>query len=122
MATKQADSCITMIAGADLSAKQFYIVQPNSSGQAVLSAASDLTQIGVLQNKPASGYAGTVQVGGITKCIAGAAVAAGSRVTSDASGKAIVATTGKQVIGLAMTAAGAANEIFEVFLSPRGVV
>jgi len=121
MATNQADSCITLLAGADLSASQFLIVQPNSSGAAVLSAASDLTQIGVLQNKPASGRAATIQVGGVTKVIAGATVAAGARVTSDAAGKAIAATTGKQVIGVALTG-GAANEVIEVLLSPRGVV
>lgn len=111
---------LSLVAGADLSAKQFYVVKPNSSGLAVAANATDLNQIGVLQNNPANGQAATVRVEGVTKAKAGGNVTAGDRVTSDANGAIVAATTGKQVIGLALTG-GVANDVITVFLSPRGV-
>jgi len=121
MATSAILQTVTGVAGADLSSSQFLVVKQNSSAQIVLAGASDTTQVGVLQDKPASGKAGCVAVSGLTKAVAGAAVTAGVAVTSDASGKVIAATTGKKIIGYAWTAAAGANEIISVLLLPAGL-
>jgi hypothetical protein len=121
MAIKAVGTDITLVAGADLSAQQYRAVKINSSGLAIMANATDLNQIGILQDKPASGQVGTVRTEGITKARAGAAVTAGDRVTSDANGSLIVATTGRQVMGIALTSA-VNNDIFTVLLSERGVV
>jgi hypothetical protein len=59
-----------------------------------------------------------VRMFGISKVIAGAAVTAPDYVMSDASGRAIAATTGLMVRGLALTSATAAGDYIDVFVFP----
>jgi hypothetical protein len=108
---------VTKIAGADLSAKQFYIVKPDSTAeQVVLAAAATNKLLGVLQNTPKSGEAANVRILGTSKVIAGGSVTDGAWVTSDASGKGVATTTDKDVVvGMAMEAASS-GDIFEVLL------
>ena len=69
---------VTLVAGADLSAKQYTFVKLDSSGQAVAAAAATDIPIGVLQNAPTSGQEAEVLVVGGTKIVAGAAIAEGA--------------------------------------------
>jgi len=108
-------------AGGDLSAQQYRIVKHTASDLAVANA-TDLNQVGVLQDAPAAaGRPGVVRVFGVSKVKLGGTVAKGDRLTSDANGAAIVAVTGKQVVGIAMTA-GVSGDTANIFISPRGVV
>lgn len=121
MSTSAVLTCITAPASADLSTKQFTFVKLNSSGQTVTANASDTAQIGIQQDRPnAAGVPSNVAIEGVSKCKAGATVAAGAAVTSDANGAAITATTGKQIMGFAKIG-GAANDLIEVIISPRGL-
>lgn len=121
MSTSQLGFDMTLLASADLSAKQFHIVKTTSTGVAAANA-TDLNQVGVLQDKPAAaGVPCNVRWAGSTKIALGGTVAAGDRLTSDANGKAIVAVTGKQVVGIA-TVPGVSGDIGTMFISPRGVV
>lgn len=116
MAFEQNLQSISLVAAADLSAKIGYIVQVDSNGKAALADATALA-VGVLQNNPASGQVATVGVHGVSKVVAGGTIAAGARVTSDANGKAIAATTaGDAVIGIALAGA-AANDIIPILLT-----
>lgn len=107
----------TLTAGEDLSSKQYYIVQLDSSGDLeVGEGATDLI-VGVLQNTPESGQAACYRFAGTTKVIASAAVAIGALVTSAADGEAVTTTTDKDVvIGRALEAASAQGDIFEIQL------
>jgi hypothetical protein len=58
---------VTLVAGADLSAKQYTFVKLNSSGEAIAAAAATDIPIGVLQNAPTSGQEAEVLVVGGTK-------------------------------------------------------
>lgn len=120
MTTKAIIQSISLVAGADLSAKQYHIVKPNSSGQAVAANATDVTQIGILQDKPTSGVAGNVAVGGVSKVAYGGTIAAGGAFTSDANGKAVATATGKQIIGFALVG-GVSGDIGSVLIAPRGL-
>lgn len=108
-------------AGADLSAKQFYLVKSNTAVEdgVVLAAAATDEIMGVLMDKPASGEWGAVAMiskGGKAPVKYGGTVAKGDKLTSDASGLAITTTTaGNKVIGIAVKA-GVANDIGEVDL------
>jgi hypothetical protein len=103
-------------ASGDLSAHQFKFVRINSSGQLALAGASGRPD-GVLQDKPSvAGQAGCYATGGTTKCVAGAALAAGIEVTSDSSGLAVAAATGDEVRGKTLEAASGANSIIAVLL------
>ena len=108
----------TKLASEDLSAKQFYIVQMDSSGDMeVAEGATDLL-LGVLQDKPESGQAGTYRHTGTTKVVASAAIAIGDWVTTTNAGKAVATTTDKDiVIGKALEAAAADGDIIEIQLS-----
>lgn len=108
-------------AGADLSAKLYYIVKVDTDEDIILcgsgQAALGVIREGNIANKPV-----TVIYGGIAKVSAGAAFNAGVLVMSDANGQAILATTGSYAIGMALQAAGAQNEIVSVRLGPYGRV
>lgn len=137
MAVQGHGTDITLFAGADLSASQFLAVKLNSSGQAVLAGAGE-DAVGVLQSKAVAGLPVTVRVAGITKFIAGAAIAAGARVASDADGKAKTAVAasvntsdagaaadavaGSFTLGHALEAAAASGVVIAVLLSKSGAV
>lgn len=108
---------ITLIAGADLSLKQYYAVKINSSGLAVLAGAGE-NSIGILQTPEASGYAVGVMCLGISFAIYGAGVAAGANLTPDGSGKVVTAAGADCVLGIALQA-GVANEIRPILLVTR---
>jgi hypothetical protein len=62
-----------------------------------------------------------VNTGGVVRCEAGAAVAALDLVASDASGRAVTAGAGDEILGIAFTAADAAGDIISVQFHPRGL-
>lgn len=106
---------LSLVAAADLSAKQFCGVTVNSNGQAATADADDQV-VGILQNKPASGQAATVAYGGVSKAICGGSVTAGNRVTTNASGQIVAATTaGDSVIGVALQT-GATGDVIAVLI------
>ena len=114
------ETCISRLAGADLRTAQFKAVKINSSGQAVLAAAGDFA-IGILQNKPNVGEAATIQVHGISKASADAAITAGARVTPSADGQLVTATVATDnTLGVALEGAAAAGVIFPVLILQAG--
>ena len=108
----------------DLSTRQFCIMAKNAIARQVFTANSkDDIIVGVLQNKPAMvGRAATVRIGGIAKVKAGAAIAVGVRVGTDADGRAIklIYSNGDLAsqLGITMTAVTAANQLVEVLVNP----
>jgi hypothetical protein len=114
--------CISVEAGSDLSSSQFLLVAMASDGQ-VDACGNGARALGVLQDDPAAaGRAGTVCIGGRTKVKAGAAVAVGALIGSDAAGKAVTAASGDVVLGVAMSAASADGEIISMVFAPGHLV
>ena len=128
---------VSFPAGADLSAKQFHLLELASDGEVTASNASTDKIIGVLQNKPAAAArAANVAIGGITK-VAMTSTAAGSAITR---GDQLVSSTGgagkaakfngtslnHYIIGQALTttttgtAAGVGNQIGSMLLTYEG--
>lgn len=113
MATQQlaAYNTVSIEAGEDLSAKQFRFVKINSSGKAVLCGTGE-QGVGVLLNKPESGYVAEIQIGGIAKVEVDAAVTAGDRLMSSSDGQAATKTGTNNSMGIALeTASTAATRI-----------
>ena len=105
---------VTLVAGADLSAKQYNFVKLNSSGEAVAIAAITDVPVGVLQNAPTSGQEAEVLVSGGTKLVAGEAITLPAFLSVTSAGKAdkiAVSDTTQYVVGQALTAAGADAEV-----------
>ena len=106
---------VTLVAGADLSAKQYYFVKLNSSGQAILCAAATDVPIGVLQNAPTSGQEAEVLIVGGTKLVASAAISLPAQIGTASTGKAAALVAGtdttKYVAGSLISAAGADADV-----------
>lgn len=105
-------------AAADLSASQFCFVKVTAAYTVNITTAATDFAIGVLQNKPnAAGQPAQIARDGISKIKAGAAVAAGDRLTSDATGRGITTVTaGNRYHAIALEAAGAANQLISAVL------
>lgn len=122
MATTEAVTAISIVAGADLSTTgQFRFINVNGSGEAVL-AADGADAVGVLLNAPPQGQPAEVAIAGRVKVVASAAVTVGDEVASAASGASAAATSGDYIMGRALTAAGAADEVHEVVLLKNGTM
>lgn len=112
--------CVTLEAGQDLSASQYFFVAVAADGQ-VDPAGDGAYAEGVLQNDPsAAGRAASVQISGISKVVAGGAVSVGDAVASTAAGKATTAATGDIILGTALEAATADGDVIAVLIQPRG--
>ena len=126
---------ITFAAGADLSAKQFHLLELATDGEVTAANAATDKIIGVLQNKPAAvARAASVAIGGITKIAlsstaAGTAVIPGSKLVANTAGKAILGTVAgptQYVIGRSLTttttgtSAAAVNQIGSMILTYEG--
>ena len=108
---------VTLVAGADLSSKQYTFVKLDSSGQAVAAAAATDIPIGVLQNAPTSGQEAEVLIVGGTKLVAGATIAIGNTLGTTSAGAASVLTvtdTTKFVLGSAISGGASADVITAV--------
>ena len=102
----------TYIAGADLSSSQYLFVKV--SGANVVVAGDGEAAVGILWNDPTSGKAASVVRGGDPHVYAGAAIAAGVDIASDAAGKAVAATTGDIILGTTRAAAAASGDLVQI--------
>lgn len=119
MAYTYAPHCITLEAGQDFSAKQFFFVSVSADGQ-VDPTGDGAHADGVIQNDPAAaGDAANVAIGGVVKVICGGTVTAGGPVASDAAGEAVDATTGDIILGTALET-GADGQVISMIFQPRG--
>lgn len=85
-------------------------------------ASHTLGPVGILQTKPDSGHAATIAYAGISKVVIGAAVTANAVLATNASGRAIDATSGFVIIGRALEAGGADGDIIQCLLQAPTVM
>lgn len=121
MAYTENQICVTLEAGQDLSAKQFFFVSVSADGQ-VDPTGDGAYAVGVVQNDPAAaGRAAEVAIAGITKVSCGGAVTRGGPVASDAAGEAVNAASGDVILGEALET-GSDGAIISILFQPRGTV
>jgi hypothetical protein len=118
MAVNNSQECITLIAGADLSTKQYRFVSLASDGQ-IDPTGDGLLAAGVLQDNPAAaGRSAAVCISGRTKVEAGGTIAAGGSVSSGADGVAVATASGDVPLGTAVDG-GASGAIISIIFQPR---
>jgi hypothetical protein len=123
MAFDNAVHTINAVSGADYSASQYLFVTVASDGEIDPVGTAGLPALGVLYNAPqAKGIAAEVAIAGVAKVKAGAAFNAGVLIMSSAAGKAVTATSGNRILGMAVTAAAADGDIVSILLQPFGRV
>lgn len=109
-----------LTASADLSAKQYHIVDISGDGTVTYTGSAGQAALGVLQNDPESGQVALVRTSGVTKLKAGTnGLTAGDLVQADTDGTGITASTGDYVIGMALNT-GAAGTYVAVALGVGG--
>lgn len=117
---------ITLVASTGLTSAQFYFVKSTaadttySAGNgtcllAICSSGGINSPKGILQNDPDTGQAAIVRVEGLSKLVAGAAIAVGDLVACSTAGTGIVAdTTGEWFFARAESASTASGQIISV--------
>lgn len=120
MAIENLGTVVTFPANADLSSSQYCFVSLNSSGNVAVTG-DGAHATGVLQNDPAAAArAASVALNGVTKVKAGGTVTAGGLVASDSTGRAVDVVSGDYILGEALEAATAANQIISIVLNSAG--
>ena len=119
MANMQSRDTRTFVAGEDLSAAQFKFVTLEADGQVDLADTAGENCIGVLLVEGEAARAVTVVMTGSVMVEAGGTVTNGGAVATDATGRAVDATTGDIIMGYAREA-GVANQVIEIELIQGG--
>ncbi len=119
MATMQSRDTRTFVAGEDLSTAQFKFVTLEADGQVDLADSAGENCVGVLLVEGEAARAVTVVLTGSVMVEAGGTVTNGGAVATDATGRAVDATTGDIIMGYAREA-GVANQVIEIELIQGG--
>jgi len=106
MAVNGEGECISILAGADLTAKQYRAV--NIAGTL---ATTNKEAVGILQNKPNTGENASVAYAGHIKGIAGTALAAGVDVKVSSGGFLTAVASGDSARGKIVTAASSGGVV-----------
>lgn len=101
------------VASEDLTGKLYFLGVQAGETVGVNTTAGGAANVVIHTDSP-SGIAVRTVFKGITKAVAGAAIAADADLASDATGKVVTAVTGDVVVGKAITAAGEANEVITI--------
>ena len=115
----------TFISGADYSAPPYRLVCVSAADTVTRCANASLPAqrpIGILTDEvgAASGDPVSVQMGGIAKLEAGAAIAAGAAVCTEGDGKGVATTTAADFcVGIALEAASGDGVVFSVAMLPH---
>lgn len=112
---------ISRKAGADITDVRFKAVKFDSNGNVVLASASTDVVLGIAipttgdaDGKVKTGEDIDIQIKEMGMAMAGSAIAVGAAVASDANGKVATAAAGDFIIGYALEAAAAANDIITI--------
>lgn len=121
--TSDGGCTFTIPADTDLSTKQFFCVNVNGDGEAVLSSATTDQPIGVLQNMPsAAGMAAEILHSGIGKIKIGGTVDEGDLLGPDTDGMAITVTANNKTYIAKALQAGVDGDIIEAIIMPVSFV
>ena len=108
MATQGNQIRESMIAGADLSAKQWTFVKMNTTDRTVVSAGNGEAAYGVLINDPTSAGAATVVTyGRVIVEVGTGGITAGDNIGVDANGEAVTAASTDIIVGICVEGASA---------------
>lgn len=121
MAYAQDGGKVAFPADVDLSVTGQYRAVKRTATGIDLCVAADAGFVGILQDDPLAGESGTVKTRDVSVAVAGAAVAVGARLTTDATGRLVTAAVGNPVVAQALEAAAAASDLFAVEVGLTGV-
>ena len=118
MAVTQSRDNRTLIAAADLTAKQHLFAAMDAAGKAAV-CGDGAQAIGVIEAGSIAGGASTITVSGKVMVKCGGTVTIGDDVASDAAGKAVNAAAGDIILGRAYEA-GVTDQLIAIELGTTG--
>lgn len=118
--TQNEKPALSLPAAADLRTHQFKLISVDSAGAAALCGAG-LAGAFIVGNAPNTGEPAELYDHGFMKVILGATVAAGAKVMSDATGRAITATATNHVVGICIQG-GAVGEVGSIWKIPPTIL
>lgn len=123
MAYQQAQTNITLKAGADLSSSQYFFVKIDTDGDVVLAGDGE-NAIGILQNAPAEGEAANIAVAGVSKIVIGTTgtLDSGSVISSDANGKANVGASSDFALAILIEDTTANDDVVSCLIQKTGAI
>lgn len=98
---------------------RYYIVKLGTADQQVAVAGAGEACFGIAQDGVADTVEVAVVIAGTSFCIAGDVIARGAWVKADASGKAVTANAGDEVVGKALVAAAADGDRIAIQVNPH---
>ena len=117
-------SVVAEIAGADIENAAFCAVKYDENGNVVLCDTEGEIVAGIVlpetTQKISAGENITIQIKDIGLCKVGAEIKKGQEVMVDTKGRVVPATSGKFVVGYAVTTASAENEVIQVDIRKCG--
>lgn len=105
----------------DLRGKEYHAVKRTANGGVTLCVAGNVCD-GIVSEGKDVGLHTSFKTGNQLKGIAGAAVAAGAKVTPNADAEFVTATTGTNVFGTAISAASEEGVLFTIEVDRQGVL
>jgi hypothetical protein len=112
---------VTFKAKAELKGNQGLALALNEGKLELPTAGANVLGLSLFTNDDAkAGDSLTVQVKDIGKWVAGEAIAVGDELATDAAGKAVKATDGAFIVGIALSAAAKAGTVISVQLTKSG--
>lgn len=103
-----------LVAGSDLSTKQFLPVKVGTDGLVALSGEGEHA-IGILQNKPVAGEACEIEMDGICKALMGDTIAnAGTKLKADTDNRLVAAGSGDHVVAILLVPSVADGDLAAV--------
>lgn len=122
MAYEESLTCISLPISATLAASQYRFVKMGAAGTVAVQSVAGAACTGVNQgNESVVGTPAEIAVSGVSKVVLGATLStAGVNIMSDNAGRAVLATTGKYIIGKLLST-GVANDVVEILIDKEGI-
>lgn len=112
---------MTFKAAAAVTKFEFVTIAGQSDGECADCSSAGEIAIGVAQNAAATGQAVRVCVIGVTKVNAGNSVSKGDTLQTDATARAIAASSSDEVVGVAIEDAAAAGDVITALIAYAGI-
>ena len=96
---------------------QYHIVQASGTGYGGMATTDTQVLVGVAQQAVIADDSISVCPLGLSKVVAGASISLGARITSNASARAVAATSGDVILGYAREAATADGDVITAFIA-----
>ena len=117
-------NCDTLVSGVALTTALFCFGKLDSNGKVIPCSVSGESSVGIIQENPdaADREVPVAYMGSISKLTVAGALAVGTLISTNTSGKGIAATTGHNVLAKTLEASTADGDVISVLVLSPGII